>query len=144
MYTFDVKFLINYFYNETNLMLLILKYDINLTFSSKFSKFCIDFQSGFLEWANYIYQRIIYSGLPGNLLTAKFYLFKDVLHYLQFENVKKKFCLLKLIVLQTLVSIFFFFFTSNTAIEQINEKYIFYHFYKIIKQSFHLKHNKFE
>lgn len=36
------------------------------------------------------------------------------------------------------------FFTSNTAIEQINEKYVFYHFYKITKQSFHLKHNKFD
>lgn len=43
LYTLDVKFLINYFYNETNLMLLILKYDINLTFSSKLSKFYNDF-----------------------------------------------------------------------------------------------------
>lgn len=93
LYTLDVKFLINYFYNETNLMLLILKYDINLTFSSKLSKFYIDFRSGFLERANYIYQRIIYSRLPGNLLTAKFYLFKAVLHYFQFENVKKIFVL---------------------------------------------------
>lgn len=44
LYILDVKFLINYFYNEINLMFLILKYDIiNLIFLSKFSKFCIDF-----------------------------------------------------------------------------------------------------
>lgn len=118
LYTLDVKFLINYFYNETNLMLLILKIYINLTFSSKFSKFCIEFRSGFLEWANYIYQRIIYSGLLGNLLTAKFYqyLFKAVLHYFQFENVKKIFVLN---VLQTLVSFFhlkYFYWTNKWKI----------------------------